>query len=263
MVSINPHLARHARELFISNPSTERAGINKSFHHFRRNLKLHFAKTVSNIKPFGSFTRGTILPRHFDSKSDIDILILLNQEEYQRTPETYRANLLSFAEKYYQRSSIRKDFPTVVIELNHINFDLVPAKIERFSWGPPTVFIPDSQNEWQDTDPDGFNRQLSKANQRYGSIVKPIIRLLKYWNATHNYPYESFALEQEISEMNFRGGNLQNGFFYAINNLDTFFPSNNIQNAVEALTNNANKVVYYLSQNDRDRALSWLKHILP
>ncbi|MFQ5753423.1 MAG: nucleotidyltransferase [bacterium] len=263
MASIIVELIRYANQLYISNDSPERSKINRSFVNFHGNLRRHFGKSLSAMKRFGSYTRGTILPRKYDSRSDIDVLIIFNQDIFGRTPETYRNNLLSFASKCYQSSSIRKDFPTVVVELNHIKFDLVPAKIEEYLFGFRTMFIPDLENNWQTTDPVGFNQKLTTANRRYKSIVKPIIRLLKYWNATHNYPYESFSLEQEIADMNFSGDNLQSGFFRAIRNLDTFFVSNTIANAVDSLRKNAENVAYYLSINNKQKALLWLNHILP
>lgn len=262
MLDINRELYLYARKLYISNDSEESKNINRSILNICRNLKRYFLGNISRVELFGSFTRKTILPRQFDLKSDIDILILFNQEIYQRMAETYRTNLLLFADKYYQKSSIKKDFPTVVVELNHIKFDLVPAKAERF-YGPPTISIPDSLNKWQETNPNGFNQKLSTVNQRHSSKVKPLIRLLKYWNASHGYPYNSFALEQEIVEMLFQGNNLHDYFFFAIDNLDIWWTSNKIETAVQALSENAKKVLYYLEQNDKTSAMSWLQHILP
>lgn len=51
-------------------------------------LKQHFR--------FGSSTRGTILPRSMDEQSDIDYMIVFN--ENNATPQTYLNRLKTFVE---------------------------------------------------------------------------------------------------------------------------------------------------------------------
>jgi predicted nucleotidyltransferase len=263
MLSINSLLKNYADQLFISYNDPEREKIKKSYSNLVFNLKSCFGNNISSIKQFGSFPRGTILPRTFDDNSDIDILILFNQETFSRTPEVYRNHLIDFSQKYYQTSSSKKNFPTVVLELLFIKYDLVPAYIETIFLFENT-YIPDRRNEWQKTDPNGFNVTLSDVNKKYNSIVKPVIRLLKFWNAKHHYPYYSFDLEKKITEMNFSGDNYESGFFYAIDHLDTwFFTQDKVGKAVESLRSNAKNVKDYLKQDNREKVLLWLNRILP
>lgn len=264
MLSINSFLKSYAERLLVSYSSTERENLNRSYENLETNLKRYFGNNIITIDKFGSFTRGTILPRKYDEYSDIDIMIAFSQSTFKRNPETYRNNLISFAEKYYSRSEIKKDFPTVVLDLHHIKFDLVPAKIENgIFFDVQTISIPDRENNWQTTDPNGFNKKLTEANNRYGSIVKPIIRLLKFWNASHRYPYLSFDLEQKIADMDFYNDNYQSAFFSAIDNLDYWFVPNKISEAVRVLRNNAANVEHYLKIYDQEKALQWLHKIIP
>ena len=86
----------------------------------------------------------------------------------------------------------------MVLELNHIKFELVPAKQDYFG----NLSIPSKSNlltEWMSTDPTGFNKKLTDANTRNSSKLKPVIRLVKYWNRGKlRGHYSSYALEEWI-----------------------------------------------------------------
>ena len=264
MESLNNYIVKVSRELFIKNQSIERKNINKSVKVILSKLKTHFDDKIDNVIKFGSYTRGTILPRKYDEHSDVDIMVMFNVDEHdERTAETYRNNLMKFAEKHYPRSISYKDLPSVIIELQSIKFDLVPAKKKR-GWFTDRKYIPDSKNTWQKTDPDGFNDILTGANTKYSSIVKPIIRLLKYWNSQNGYPYDSYFLEQEIADMNFNGDSVETGFFYAIEHLGfSRYDSNEFKVRLNSLKSSMNRVREFLKNDNKNKAKSQLDKILP
>ncbi|MEL7124295.1 MAG: nucleotidyltransferase domain-containing protein [Bacteroidota bacterium] len=263
MISINSHLRNLASELFISYRSVERSQINTSVETIISRLYSYFGDQVQNIELFGSYSRDTILPRKYDSRSDVDILIVFDTESYtERAVSTYRNYLSNFANHWYSSSVSKKDFPTIVLELQRIKFDLVPA-IEKYNfWGEAQLFIPDNSYGWMKTDPFSFSEELREANTTFNSIVKPIVRLLKYWNCSAaDYAFPSFILEQIIAEMDFSGDDLQSGFFYAIEEMP--YPDNYKDYKVDSLRSNAERVLDYLAIYDRKRAMSWLSRILP
>lgn len=146
---------------------------------------------------FGSSTRGTILPRKVDSGSDIDYMVVF-KNTYNYKPDTLLGHLRKFMEKHYSTSEVYRDSPTMVLELNHIKFELVPA-IQDYSGN---LSIPSTNNqltEWMITDPTGFNKSLANANALNNSKLKPVIRLMKYWNRgkLKGY-YSSYGLEKWI-----------------------------------------------------------------
>jgi predicted nucleotidyltransferase len=263
MLSINNYLQKTANKLFISYSSIEKEKVNRSIKAIKYRLKDYFGNQVKDIIIFGSYTRGTILPRKYDANSDIDIMVIFNTINYHtKKPETYRNNLKEFADNRYKTSISSKDLPSVVLELQNIKFDLVPAIVES-SWLSETIYIPKSGNNWQETDPNGFNSELTDANQKYNNIVKPIIRLLKYWNTKNGSPYESFELEQIIGDMNFKRDNLESGFFYAIDNLPTWGRSSYLKGKVEVLINHKDWLIEYLKREDSTKARNRLHKILP
>lgn len=216
--SINTYLKNLSYDKFyLRKNSTELDNINSSKNNLLANLDKELSVLVKRRFVFGSYDRDTILPRSVDKKSDIDLMVVFNHTKYERTPETYRYWLKNFGDKYYKDrygSDVVRDFPTVTIRLGSINYDLVPAKEESISsYLSSTIYIPDKNHGWQSTDPNDVKEKLTQQNSKYGQIVKPIVRLMKAWNCSNDYPYDSYALELEITDMVFYGDNIQTGFF--------------------------------------------------
>lgn len=223
----------------------------------------YFEDEIDETILFGSYTRDTILPRRFDPSSDIDLLIQFNTEDYDKLkPESYRNQLRRFAEDNYPYSIVVKDHPSIVLELNHIKFDLVPAIFdEGFIYD--SIEIPDKNGGWMETEPEKFNEELTNANTKYNFIVKPIIRLLKYWNASHGYSYYSYELETDIANMNFNDDNYESGFLYAIGELSTSELPYWAINKVDVLRTNAEWVSHYIDRGEIQKAKKSLERILP
>lgn len=261
MASINYRLQNIASDLFIKYSSTERKYIVDKIEIIKSNLKAYFGRDIQEILIFGSFKRDTILPRKFDERSDIDILIVFNNAEKEYTPETYRTRLKKFAEYKYSTSTVIKDHPSVVLELNKIKFDLVPCIFVN-GFLSNSYKIPNKNGNWMNTDPTSFNTKLTDANIRYNSIVKPMVRLFKRWNAYNGYPFYSFGLENLIADMNFSGDNYQTGFLYVINQLSTRRLSVSAAQKVNTLQSNGKWIKEYLERDDQIKAIEVTCRIL-
>lgn len=265
MLTIEEDLKQYAQDFYISKNSPEKPKIEASLKNIKNKLEMEFGDRILAVEVFGSYKRKTILPRNYDSRSDIDLLIVFDHENINVNPSTYRKHLLEFAEEHYPNSISYKSQPSVVLELNHINYDLVPTftQEEGFFNITDEVYIPLSDTEWQHTDIDGFSEELDKRNEEYNYIVKRIIRLLKAWNAKVGYPFESYDLEQQIADMDFTDDDIESGFFYAIENLSADDYSDYTAGKLESLQTNAEKVLEALEDEDIDAAMRWLGRILP
>lgn len=261
MESINYTLQKISSDLFIRYDSRERTYIQQRVQIINNSLKQYFNNEVKEIIIFGSYSRDTILPRKFDERSDIDILVVFNQGDKELNPETYRSKLKRFAELKYPNTNIVKDHPSIVLEMSNIKFDLVPCRIYNGFWSN-YYQIPSRQEVWIDTYPNDFNKELSSVNNQYGSIVKPIIRLMKRWNAYNDYPFETFQLEKIIANMNFSNDNYKSGFFYGIDNLPSRSLSLKQLKKVEALRKNKSQIVEHLKRNNQKKATEILCKIL-
>jgi len=192
-MSINSHLTRLANKAIVRD--SERESINRSLSTLRTRLNAYFGTGINKQLVFGSFSRGTILPRAMDTRSDVDYMVVFSDTSFK--PQTYLNQLRTFVEKYYGRSEITQSNPTIVLTLNHIRFELVPA-IDSIWTGLQIPAKASDYQDWIDTDPTGFNQTLTTANQSNNNFIKPLVRLVKYWNACNNYPFESYELEQKV-----------------------------------------------------------------
>lgn len=195
-MSVNGYLTTLSSNLVLS--SSENSSIRTSISTLSSRLNSYFNNgELHKHFQFGSSTRGTILPRKADSNSDIDYMVVFkNPNNYK--PETLLNYLRHFMKAKYSSSEIYKDSPTMVLELNHIKFELVPA-IQDI-WG--NLSIPSRTNyfsDWMSTDPTGFNDKITSVNVNNNFKIKPAIRLMKYWNTNKlNNHYSSYLLEGRV-----------------------------------------------------------------
>lgn len=200
-MSINSYLTNLANAAITRDQ--EKLAIQRSINNLQLRLKNHFGAQLANSLIFGSYSRATILPRSMDAHSDVDYLVVFADGGLR--PQTYLDRLRRFAEMNYQSSDIEQSNPTMVLSLNHIRFELVPAIKDWLGSLQIPARATDS-NDWINTDPTGFNDKLVSVNQANGSLIKPLVRLVKYWNATNNYPFESYLLERKIAEQSYGFG---------------------------------------------------------
>lgn len=192
-MSVNTYLQGLGSSLVLS--SSEKSSISTSVDTIKSRLTSYFGLNVTEKKLYGSYVRETILPRKADEKSDVDLMVVF-RNPYGYQPQTFLIKLKKFAEYYYSRSEIYQSSPTIVLELNHIKFELTPAFV---SYG--LYYIPKNSSEWMYTDPDGFYSKLTECNKKNSYKIKPVVRILKHWNIQKNYrDIASFELEREIAE---------------------------------------------------------------
>lgn len=197
-MTINSYLTQIATHAILR--EDEKAGIQRSLTTLQSRLVDYFGAQLGKHFVFGSYSRGTALPRSMDSHSDVDYMVEFSDSSLQ--PQSYLDRLRRFAEVRYSRSEVSQSHPTVALELNHIRFELVPA---LDSWWSGIQIPQRSANyqSWQDTDPRGFNEKLTSANQSNGNLIKPLVRVMKYWNAAAGHPFESFELEKTVAEYSY------------------------------------------------------------
>ena len=196
-MTVNDYLKELASELVIDDK--EKEGIDKSINAIKERLYWFFGSEVTDKIVFGSYTRGTILPRKADEDSDIDLMVVFGYNSNGYQPQTYLNRLKLFAEKYYSTSIVRQSRPSIVLELNHIKFELTPATIP-YGYATGTYKIPSSPTDWIYTSPNDFNDTLIECNKENNYKIKPIIRLIKRWNVTKNYRQTaSFQIEKLIA----------------------------------------------------------------
>ena len=205
-MSVLSYLQKRASDGVLS--SDEKTSVNTSISTLKSRLGYHFTTGLKEHFRFGSSTRDTILPRSMDEHSDIDYMIVFSEGGY--APQTYLDRLRRFVDIYYSTSDVKQSSPTIVLQLNHIKFDLVPALAEMWSG----YQIPNGSGGWQSTNPNDFNQSLETANKANLYLLKPTIRLAKFWNAKAGYVFDSYSFEKWM---------VNQSYYIAVNQKDYLF----------------------------------------
>ena len=242
-MSVLSYLTNLSSQLVLSTDERINIGVSLGFLKTKLSNWSH-SSDIQEQAVFGSYDRDTILPRKYDEGSDVDYMIVFKNPN-QLQPETFRTWLKKFAEDKYTRSEIYLDYPTTVLELSHIKFELVPAI--KPMWG--TYMIPDNTtifSKWQSTNPFTLKNTITEAN-KINHNIRPLIRVMKYWNVLNGKPYASFELEQKIANMPFwYSKNLEECFYFFVEALiPEYSMLQSKKNAVNKLKNAARQAQYY------------------
>ena len=192
IMSINRYLEETASKLIIK--GNEKESIDVSLNTFKDRMRDYFSKNESvnlkEIKVFGSYQRDTNLLQSVDYGTDVDIMLVMDNDG--STPQTYLDRVRRGVEAKYSTSQIRQSSPTVVLQMLHIKFEITPAIMDRGLYR-----IKNNRNEWIYTfcALDFSNLTIANKNNHY--MIKPLLRLLKYWNVSKNYKaFSSYELEK-------------------------------------------------------------------
>ena len=193
-MSVNTYLEGVASDLIIK--GVEKESIDSSLDTFKNRINDYFSKHeavyLNEIKIFGSYQRDTNLPQSVDYGTDVDIMLVM--EDDGATPQTYLDRVRRAVEAKYPTSQIKQSSPTVVLQMQHIKFEITPAISEGGVYK-----IKNNQNQWMYTSCATDLNNLSTANKNNYYMIKPLIRVLKYWNTEHNYKsFSSYRIEKTI-----------------------------------------------------------------
>jgi hypothetical protein len=257
-MSILSYLTELSSRLVLS--ENEKASINTSIATLQQRLAgwQHIGSFGAQYI-FGSYAMDTILPRRFDNDSDVDYMIVF-EDENRIKPQTYLNWLKDFCESKYKRSEIYQSYPTIALELNHIRFELVPAiapyGVNQFLQipAPRENFV-----RWINTDPNKLNNQIIESNRRNYYLVKPTIRLVKYWNALNGKHIPSYYIENTLSSLAYPYcRNLEDMFFAAARYLPDFIGWDNGKKYTNQFKEKAAEIEYYKCKGD----VEWANYLL-
>ena len=262
METINTYLVSVARSLVLTDD--EKGRIDTSIGNLQGKLDAWFGNDLVRHFRFGSSTRDTILPRKADADSDIDYMVVFrNKEDYK--PATLLNRLRRFVENKYSRSEIYPSHPTIVLELSHIKFELVPAIMpydfnDHYHIPAPTSDYMD----WMLTTPVALKQKIDDANSRYHYQIKRLIRLLKYWNVMNGKVYSSYEIEEYVGDLVFYGcTSLEDYFVYAVKWLPVHRLPQYKKDKVQRLKDKVETIRKHYDDGYKDLAMTELQVLLP
>jgi hypothetical protein len=133
---------------------------------------------------------------------DVDIFVVLSDRSYlDKHPSVVLNDVLAVLEPSYpgractDRRAVRVDFGvTYVAEVTDevMSFDVVPAFADDTAY-----LIPDDvTGTWIKTNPEVHAAKATQANKDYDTCWKPLVKMIKKWNAHNGDPIEpSFLIE--------------------------------------------------------------------
>jgi len=148
--------------------------------------------TVLNSFLIGSYARSTMIAPL--AKSDIDIMMILDQSYFQKyTPSSLLDQLRATLRTTYPTSpKVSRNGQAVTITFTDFSVDIVPA-FHRKGGG---YLIPDSiQSAWISTNPEVHAQILTLHNKAHSGSLIPLIKMLKRWNFCLGNVFSNFYLE--------------------------------------------------------------------
>lgn len=170
---------------------TVRKRLNKSFD-LKRFLKI------------GSHSRNTAIRLY----SDLDYLAVLARNEAKwggriMNSSTLLEKVRSDLGDRYTQTQVSRDGQAIVVRFGggQHSMDVVPAIFSRFDKLRPIYWIPDGNDGWIETSPERHNKYIIDANDRSGSKLVKVIRLIKFWKICRqgSIPLQSFHVDMLLS----------------------------------------------------------------
>ena len=173
----------------------QRDKIKTSHKHLREKI-LQPLDYVSQTFLTGSYKKKTLI----NPANDIDVFVVLSgYTQYDIKPNTILDKLKKDLNITYPKTPVKQDKPCIVIDFNHVTFELTPAiEVENY-WGYNTFYIPEmsKNNTWQLIEnPRVLEEELTEANKRLNQKLNPLIKMMKKCKIHNGLKTPSFEMEK-------------------------------------------------------------------
>ena len=174
----------------------QRLKIKNSHKHLRENI-LQPLNYISHTFLTGSYKKKTLI----NPANDIDVFIVLKgYSKNNITPNAILNKLKKDLQITYPNTKIRQNKPCIVIEFNHVTFELTPAiEIENDCGEYSEFYIPEmsKNNIWQKVEnPRVLENSLTQKNQSLDQKLNPLIKMMKKCKVNNNIKTPSFEMEK-------------------------------------------------------------------
>jgi hypothetical protein len=144
----------------------------------------------------GSYSRQTIIRQD----RDIDIMAAFSVGKYWDTYKSKSAAMVQLVrdalDKQYGASKVSSSGAAVVMDMTTFNVDVVPV----FPRNGEGYLVSNGSNGWKATNPP-FHFRLMRDRNGKDTSLKPLVKIMKFWNQCNDELLESFHLEMMIERM--------------------------------------------------------------
>jgi hypothetical protein len=152
---------------------------------------------AERVFTIGSYRRSTIVR----PERDIDLMAVLaypaNKTLWDGGSRKYLTHIRNKLNNDYSRTDVSARQVAAVIKFTDIEAEVVPA-FRRDGGG---FLIPDGKDGWQATNPPYHTTLIEDSDKAHGGRLRPLVRLIKYWNLVNAGHLRSFHLELIVREM--------------------------------------------------------------
>jgi hypothetical protein len=145
----------------------------------------------------GSYRRGTLIR----PERDMDLLAPLDystyKDRYDRDSRAFLYFVRDQLNERYARTKVSSREIAVLLDFNVIRADVVPAFMRKGGG----YFIPNGKKGWTASNPAYHARLIADRDRELGERMRPLIRLMKYWNIQNGGHLRSFHVELMVWRM--------------------------------------------------------------
>lgn len=255
-MDINTYYTELGNALIFSPDKRERIDI--SIDYFKQKIWGQFQDRLVEVVVYGSYSRETIIRK--DDEADVDIVVIYKTREVQ--PDTYLKQIKTFCENTYNRSTIYQDHPTIVIDMEHIKFEIVPSIY--VSTGVVKIPAPKSKElKWVNTNPKGLITKVQNKDKNNKNLILPIIRILKYWNTLSGRPFASFQIERAVVDKIYTCTTIKQYFSTAISAIEEIAIGDTQKRAIRNLRDKLKRLHILETNNFHEYIEQELNSFLP
>jgi tRNA nucleotidyltransferase (CCA-adding enzyme) len=255
-MDVNSYYLELAKSLKFSTDRRQR--IDTSIEYFKQKIWGEFQDRLLEVVVFGSYSRETNICN--DDEEDVDIVVIYKTRELQ--PDTYLKQIKTFCEDTYNRSKIYQDHPTIVIDMEHIKFEIVPSVY--VSTGVVKIPAPKSKElRWVNTNPKELLTKVQTKDRNNKNLIIPVIRILKYWNTLNDRTFTSFQIEKAIIEKPYTSTTIREYVSSAIAAIEEIATNDKQKNAIKNLKEKIRRVRLLETNNFNEYIELELKKFLP
>src|SRR6266851_4359045 len=133
---------------------------------------------AERVFTMGSYRRGTIVR----PERDIDLIAVFGYPAHKAFwdggSRKFLTHIRNKLNDDYSRTEVSARQVAAVLKFTDIEAEVVPA-FRRDGGG---YLIPDGKDGWQATNPPFHTSLVEDSDKAHGGQLKPLIRLMKYWN---------------------------------------------------------------------------------
>ncbi len=141
----------------------------------------------------GSYRRGTMC----DGEIDVDLMAPVSGSYWQRYQSDSRAFMYWVRDKLktrYPQSKVSTREVAIVLDFSVVRAEVVPC----FKHPEDGYWMPNGRGGWQRSNPPYHTQLIDSTDTALNKRLKPLIKLLKWWNIANGQHLSSFHVEMIV-----------------------------------------------------------------